>query len=458
MKTHHYILFSTLAFIILFYKENAGINLGILGIVFAIFALIKTPERNRNKIFILLFATSILSSVAFAWFGDISSFFALTVSLLLLSFKSKTRKLKTLFLLPVFATNCFTFFCRVFSFEKWLPTGNFPQVLKKTFALIVVPLFFVLIFFGIYAGVSEHFASIFNNYEFEFDFWQMVRLFVLGFFIAFNFWNFAVEKFIYKQNHLLEDDFKEENKELKPTFDFIDLETERSSGVISLILLNILLVFLIVTYNYEQFYETVKTPYQLSQETHERVISIIISIIMVILVMMFYFKSTFNFDAKADLLKKLAKIWLFLNAVLIFSAIVTNTDYISSYGFTYKRLGVYAFLLLALIGLGLTFIKIQYKKKNAFLFNAMSWCFYGMVLVCSYFNWGGFITSQNMKRSDFVFRDHLENVWFSEKPLLRYAEKNKNIKQKNEILEQIKKNHSSTFLSKILYYETIQKQ
>jgi hypothetical protein len=229
------------------------------------------------------------------------------------------------------------------------------------------------------------------------------------------------------------------------------------SGVISLILLNILLVFFIVIYNYEQFYEVTKTPNQLSEETHERVVSLIFSIIMVILVMMFSFKSAFNFDSKSGLLRLLANVWLFLNVVLIFSAMLTNTEYITSYGFTYKRLGVYAFLLLSLIGLVLTFYKIQFKKKNAFLFNSMSWCFYGMVLVCSFINWGGIITSQNMKRSDFVIDYHINSINFNEKYLLKYAEERKDVDLKKKVLEKNKLGISPTFLSKILYYETIQK-
>ncbi|MDP1238497.1 DUF4173 domain-containing protein, partial [Klebsiella pneumoniae] len=86
------------------------------------------------------------------------------------------------------------------------------------------------------------------------------------------------------------------------------------------LLLNILLVFFIVSYNYEQFYETPKTPVQLSEETHERVGAVILSIIMVLLVIMFYFKSAFNFDPKAKLMQLLAKVWIVLNTVLLFSA------------------------------------------------------------------------------------------------------------------------------------------
>jgi len=457
MKTHHYIFLSTIAFIVLFYNENVGLNLGILGVLYSVLTLIKTPERNRSKTFFLLFAAGILSSIAFAWYADFSSFLALVVSLLLLSFWSRNKRMKSLFLVPVFVINFFTFICRVFSFGDWLPKKNIPNLFQKIFAFVIVPLIFVLVFFGIYAGVSDHFAGVFNEYEFDFDFWQIFRLSIFGFFIAFNFWNFAVEKFLYKQHHFLDNNFQKNEQTPKSTFSFLDLDTERMSGVISLVLLNILLVFFIVIYNYEQFYEVTKTPNQLSEETHERVVSLIFSIIMVILVMMFYFKSAFNFDSKSRLLRLLAKVWLFLNVVLIFSAMLTNTEYITSYGFTYKRLGVYAFLLLSLIGLILTFYKIQFKKKNAFLFNSMSWCFYGMVLVCSFINWGGIITSQNMKRPDFVVDYHINSINFNEKYLLKYAEEKKDVDLKKKVLEKTKLGISPTFLSKILYYETIQK-
>lgn len=456
MKTHHYIFLSTIAFIILFYNENVGLNLGILGVLYSILTLIKTPEKNRSKTFLMLFATSIFSGIAFAWFGDISSFLALTISLLLLTFRSKNRRLKSLFLVPVFVTNFFTFFCRVFSFNEWFPRTENSGFYKKIVAFVLIPFLFVVAFFIIYASGSDHFASVFTDFELDINVWQIFCLGVLGFFIAFNFFNFVVEKQIYQQNHFLDNEFKDEDKIRKPTFSFLDLDSERMGGVISFICLNILLIFFIVTYNYEQFYEAVKTPNQLSEETHERVNAVIMSIVMAILVIMFYFKSTFNFDAKAGLLKVVAKVWLFLNAVLIISAILKNTEYITNYGFTYKRLGVYAFLLLSLIGLMLTFIKIYYKKRNAFLFNSMSWCFYGMVLVCSFVNWGGIITFQNMKRSDFAVDYHLKSIWFSEKYLLQYAEEKKDSELKNEILKQIKTEKSPTFLSKILYYETIQ--
>lgn len=456
MKTHHYIFITTALFIFLFYDQDLGLNFGILGIVYSILNFFKTTEKNKTRTFYILTGTSMLSSVAFAWYGDFPSFLALTSSLLLLAYKSRNKKMKILFLIPIFITNCCTSICRIFMLDQWLPQRNVPGMWQKIMAFVFIPLILISVFFGIYAAGSDHFAALFTDYELDLNLWQVFCLAVLGFFIAFNFWNFAVEKLIYKNHHYLDNDFQKNAQEAKPTYSFLDLDAERMSGIISFFCLNILLIFFIITYNYEQFYEVSKTPVKLSEETHERVNAVIMSIIMAILVIMFYFKSGFNFDPKAKMLKVLAKIWIVLNAVLILSAAAKNYEYIVNYAFTYKRLGVFAFLLLSLIGLGLTFIKIQRQKRNAFLFNTMAWYLYGTILICSYINWGGFITSQNMIRKDFSINYHFREINFSEKNLMRYAEEKNDEKLKKDLQHKIKVEKSKTFLSKIIYYQTLQ--
>ena len=455
MKTHHLILLTTFLFVAIFYNENMGLNLGILGIVYAVLTLIHTPRRNKSRLFFILFSTTILSSVAFVWYGDFPSFLALVSSLILLSFRSKSRKLKTLFILPVFVTNFFTFLCRFLNFDKWIPKRNSSGTGQKLLAIILIPAFFVFIFFVVYTYGSDQFANLFANINWDINFWQLFCLSVLGFFLAFNYWNFVVERLIYKQQPTLNNDFSSAKQIPKPTYSFLTIDAERMSGVVTFLLLNVLLVFFIVSYNYEQFYEIPKTPVQLSEETHERVGAVILSIIMVILVIMFYFKSAFNFDPKAKLMQLLAKVWLGLNTVLLFSAMMKNTEYIVNYGLTYKRLGVYAFLILATIGLVVTFVKIHKKKTNAFLFNTMFWFFYAAVLVISLVNWGGIVTRENIKRKDFSADYHQNSVNFNESYLLKYAEISHNNLLRSDVLDKVNKEQKKTFLSRLLYYETI---
>jgi uncharacterized membrane protein SirB2 len=215
----------------------------------------------------------------------------------------------------------------------------------------------------------------------------------------------------------------------------------------------LLLVF-IVTYNYEQFFEVVKKS-NLSSDTHERVIAVIFSIIMAVGVILFYFKGGFNFDEKAKNLKKLAKIWIHLNGILILSAIIKNSEYVSFFGLTYKRLGVYAFLILALIGLVISFIKITKQKTNTFLFNQMIWYFYGTILLCSFVNWGNLITNYNISVNKGVESTFLSGLNFNDEVRRDYFSQNKLEGQYIEISREkdISRLQSRTFLSKALYYE-----
>lgn len=453
MKTHHYIFLTTAAFIVLFYNQNVGLNLGILALIFSLLTYFRTPNSKRNKQFYLFFILSIFSGFAFAWYGDFASFAALVSSQIFLGFRAREKRLNMLTLVPVIVVNSFTFICRVFSFERWLPKTNTSNALQKVLAFVAIPMFFVLIFFCVYASGSSYFLNIFSGYELDLNIWQLFVITVLGFFISFNYWNFYVEKLIYRQNHLFKNDFKKAPENIMSTYSFFEVNSERMSGVISFICLNVMLIFFIATFNYEQFFKHTKIENTLSEETHERVGVVILSIVMAILVIMFYFKGTFNFDSKARFLKILAKIWIVLNLILVFSTLLKNAEYVSNFGLTYKRLGVFAFLILAVIGLVLTFVKISAKKKNIFLVNHMIWYFYGTVLVCSFVNWGSFLTRWNLDRKDFDKTYHVEHIDFNENVLLEhYRNQPENV---SVIKSKVDYRREDQFLSKILYYEFV---
>lgn len=151
--------------------------------------------------------------------------------------------MKPLFLIPVFVVNGFTSICRIFNFDAWLPKKNVSGLWQKILAFILIPLVLLSVFCGIYAAGSDHFAAFFTDYELDINLWQVFCLTVLGFVIAFNYWNYAVERLIYKTHHVLDNDFQEKDRIQKATYSFLDLDAERMSGIISFLLLNILLVF-----------------------------------------------------------------------------------------------------------------------------------------------------------------------------------------------------------------------
>jgi hypothetical protein len=456
MKKLHFILASSLVFTLLFYNQDLGLNWAIFGMMQTALICYFFQEKFTSRIHLILVVTSVLSCFAFAWYGDFPSFFAMALSIIFLQFKTQEPKLKLLQALPLVLINGIASLGRILMFSQYLPKRKVNSgFAKKLIAYFVIPVVFLGLFLIVYSFGSDHFSSLFTDYYLDIDAWQVFVLTALGFFISFTFWNYWIPEVCYEKNDLLDNDFKEEAKtQNQNSFSFLDIDFERRSGEITLFLLNVLLLVFIVTYNYEQFFEVVKKS-NLSSDTHERVNAVIFSIIMAVGVILFYFKGGFNFDKKAKNLKKLAKIWILLNGVLILSTIIKNSEYVSFFGLTYKRLGVYAFLILSIIGLVISFVKITKQKTNAFLFNQMIWYFYGTILLCSFVNWGNLITNYNIAVNKGVEPTFLSRLNFNDEARRDYFLQNKLDGQYIEISREkdISRMQSRTFLSKALYYE-----
>lgn len=458
MKKYQIILASSLIFTLLFYNESIGVNLAIFALLLTGLICYFFQERFTERTHLILVVTSVLSCLAFAWYGDFASFLALSMSVLFLQFKTRDKKLKIVQIFPLVFLNAFTTLGRVFMFSQWLPErkihNNFT---KKLVAYFIIPAIFLIVFFTAYSFGSSHFSSLLTDYTLDIDIVEVVLIGILGFYISFSFWNYWVPEVCYEKNELLNNDFNN-IAEIKnqQTFSFLDLDFERKSGEVTLVLLNFMLLVFIVTYNYEQFFEVVKNP-NLSADTHERVNSVIFSIIMAVGLILFYFKGGFNFDKKAANLKKLAKIWIVLNGLLIVSTFIKNSEYIAVQGLTYKRLGVYAFLVLAIIGLVFVFLKITKQKTNAYLANQMVWYFYGTVLICSFVNWGNLITNYNISVNKCAEPMFLSTLNFNDEARREYFSKNHLNGQLEEVKreEQIDEYQNKSFLSKALYYEFV---
>ena len=456
MKKLHFILVSSLIFTLLFYNQALGVNFAIFGIVLTAMICYSFQDKFTSREHLILLVASVLSCLAFAWYGDFASFLALILSVVFLQFKIQEPKLKTLQVFPLIVVNGIASLGRILMFSQYLPKRKVNNgFTKKLIAYFIIPSVFLGLFFVVYSFGSDHFSSLFTDYYLDIDVWQLIVISGLGFYISFTFWNYWVPEVCYEKNELLDNDFKNISEiKNQNTFSFLDLDFERKSGVITLVMLNLMLLVFIVTYNYEQFFEVIEKS-QLSAATHERVNSVIFSILMAVGVILFYFKGGFNFDEKAVQLKRLAKVWIFLNGILIVSTVIKNSEYVSFYGLTYKRLGVYAFLILAIVGLIYAFLKIAKQKTNAYLINQMIWYFYGTILLCSYVNWGNLITNYNISVSKGVEPVFLSGLSFNDESRRDYFIKHSLDGKYTEGYreEEIERQRNDSFLSKALYYE-----
>ena len=302
MRKEHFIFVCSVVFTLLFYNESIGLNLSLFG--FLLLGLMFYFFRNRfiDNSYYLLTLTSVLSCLAFAWYGDFVSFVAVFLSIILLQFKIIEPKLKLILSIPIVFINSIASIIRIFQFSKWLParkTNNF--FIKKIIAYFLIPGIFISLFCIIYSFGSDSFSGLFFKYTLDLNLPQAISMVVLGFYFSFSFWNFWVPEIIIENNFKLDNDFTDKtSSEHVPSFSLLDLDVnfERKSGEITLLLLNILLIIFIGMYNYEQFFqETITTT--LSAATHERVNAVVFSIIMAVGVVLFYFKGGFNFDVKS---------------------------------------------------------------------------------------------------------------------------------------------------------------
>ena len=454
MKKITKICIGTLAFIFLFYHQDLGINTTIFSLIIWLLMCLKPATHKKSNLFWILSVFIFSSAFSFAWYGDAFSFFALLFSVLLFGIQYQYPRINIL-LFPILCfINYSTFIFRIFFFKYWLPKKNRDNNFgKKLLALVLIPSIFVLLFIFVYASGSDIFNSFLQKVNLNFNFFVILFLAFFGFFFLFNLWFMFIPRQIIRLNSLLKNDFEiNKQQKLKPTFSFLDLEFERKSGEITLILLNVLLLFFIFIYNYEQFFSSTETG-SLSNEVHQRVATIIFSIVMAIAVIMFYFKSSFNFDKSARLLKMLSMVWIILNAVLILSALTKNSEYVAHYGLTYKRIGVYIFLSLSLAGLLITYFKIRYKKTNIFLLSKMAWIFFVTFVICSWVNFSWMVTKYNIAFNKNNDIEYLKKLEFN-KQILYNTYKNNPLW--NEYFDTqngiIKKEKNEKLLSSRLYY------
>ncbi len=402
MKTlkNQLLLFTIISFVILFYSQDMGVNLSIFSLIVWGTLLFLRRGIYKNVRFVRLSVSIFISAAAFAWYGDFISFAALYISLIITGFYTLfLNRLNILNLILLVPVNYASFIIRIFWLDKWLPNKNkMTNTRAKLFAYYLIPGFFVVLFLIVYSNSSTVLSEFFRNFTIGFNILEVIILSGLGFFFMFNFYHLLVPKFIIQNNKHLGDTFSVQQQTcMKPTFHNMDINLERKSGEITLILLNTLLAVFLIIYNAEQF--QLNNNDTLSSNVHERIYTIIFSIILAVSVILLYFKNTLNFHGSNKRLKRLTYLWILLNLALIVSAIAANTTYIHFYSLTFKRIGVYIFLMVCIIGLYFTYNKIRQKKTNIYLIKNMFWTFFVTLVISSVVNWSWIVTKYTLNHS-----------------------------------------------------------
>lgn len=454
MKRNLALLTGVIAFVLLFYRQGIAINFSIFGLLLWILLFSVTQAKHRTKTFWLLSAAVFVSAAGNAWYSDFASFVPLFFSLLILGFKAMFPRLNIVtFPVAMFCSYVSSPF-RMLFIKNWLGVSKnaYTNFWSKLFSYLVIPALFVSVFLVLYSMASDKFAS-YLAIDWNFNVLQIIFLTCLGFFLMFNYFHLIAPKILLKGNPYLQDDFSADRHRLSSgSHVLLNMNFQRKSGEITLLLLNLVLCFFIFVYATES---NIAPEVSYSSEVHERVYVLITSIVIAVAIIMIWFYAPVNFSKEARLLKALSYVWISLNAILVMIAILKTGEYVGHYGLTFKRVGVYAFLTLCLIGLVVTSYKLMFGKTNIYLVNRMFWVLFVTMLVGLNINWSWVVTKYNIahQKTDIAY---LSSLKYNKKIMFdTFGNNPLQCSSCPTITERIQRQQEKPLLSRNLYYHFI---
>ncbi len=289
--------------------------------------------------------------------------------------------------------------------QKTIPSLSLNYTIKKA-ASGIIPLALFTLFLLIYylandkfGGMIDAIIDFFSTSNSQGIAAEQVALFSIGFLLVGSilYSNPVSSTFLNWQKQLSLNLIRSRKKKIDTYFTPLALKSRFKLSIITLTLLNALICIVNLTdLIYVWFSRRTLTASELSLYVHEGTDLLIFAILLAAIILLVVFRKNLNFFPDNEGLKKLAYIWLGQNIFMVFSVAMRNFQYAHNFGLTHKRIGVFLFLLIVLIGLVTLFLKIRDKKSHYFLWHRNSWAVYSVLLIAGFVNWNLLITRVNL--------------------------------------------------------------
>lgn len=467
MKTNYalkylWIVLATLVFNYLFWKQGSGVNILIYTVFVLAYVLIFDFKSKLSFAGIVLSTAMLLCSAAIVWHSSVFTIVMYYISFVLFAGWLQEKELKTLFY--VASASFISLIHLPGQLFRNLPIKQEGRKkMEKIFKLLklsVIPFVILMVFYLIYINANSVFDNLASSVLDKVTNWFILvfeaislgrLLFILlgvvvsGWFIFKTDLRFLSENESNKLLNLIRkrvkqffpnQDYIRNLKENTPVFYrkkfalSLKLKNEYISALVLLSLVNVLLLIVnIIDINWVWFGFKYSESLNLKQFVHEGTYLLIISILLSMAIMLYFFRKNLNFYHKSKLIKVMAYAWIFQNLILAVSVLIRNLHYITYWGLAYKRIGVILFLIAVGFGLVSLFIKIRYTKTAFYLLKKNSMAVYLILTMASLFNWDAIIAQHNLGHP---LKDHMETSY-----LLSLSDKVLPlIDQKKYILEQ----------------------
>ncbi len=419
-----------LIYVQLFYDAYLGLNVVVFALTAIGTAALSYPELRHQSASRWLAGALLSSAVLVAWRNSDLSIIAFFLSFLIFTGHLHQRPLRFLWfagmlgITKLLGSPIAAFYQLI---RSWQPLAWKPAFRWAPFA--VLPAGLGLAFGTIYYHANPQFAAFWQRFwpgswlQFNWDVGQIL-LFMMGCFVVGGLvWPSLWGDFLKDWEAPFRSVLKRKRGTPKPEVGTLGLKREYQTGVFSLAVLNGLLFVAnladlrFVWINYGQ-----ATPQELSQYVHEGTYLLILSILMAMGVLLWFFRGNLNFLPDNERLRWLAHLWLAQNAMLVLSVGLRNWQYVANFGLAYKRLGVFGFLIATLGGLWLVYLKTREQRTISFVLQKSAQLALVLLLLYSTVNWDRMITRYNIRQAapgqldtDFLTREvspvNLPTLW-----------------------------------------------
>lgn len=438
MKTNDRLLIiATAAYSLLFYKQNAGINFLLFDLVFIGVLLARDPGLIRKRQWLLSTGMCLLPATGILLNSSALAILANIFGLLLLSAYSFSTASSAIF---SFLFSCYSVitslvFVLIDGAARWdkskesTPGKNSSY---KYFTLFIVLLLGIL-FFIIYRQANPLFESNTQWVNFDFISFGWVIFTIAGFFIVYGLFYHKTILPVETWEQELSPDMAAFRPEREAQY-----TTELSAGSLLFLLLNLMLLVLNAG-DINTIWLRGALPENISHSdfVHNGVGMIIFSVLIASVLIMYLFRFDFRKLKGFGTLKLLVYAWIVQNLMMLFSTAWRNQIYIHDYNLTYKRVGVYVWLILAGIGLVLTLIKIARQRSDWYLVRSNFAVWLTCLAVSSIVNWDVLITRYNLQNKPLGEVDfyYLFSLSESNIPELLEVSRNKDFHLVNGVLK-----------------------
>jgi len=393
------ILVSAILFSTLFYQQDIGLNLLLFSLITIGCLALKHPTLFKDKKLILLGMAYLITGITvFMYVATLSLTANIIAFFSLIGATANTRTSIYLNWLNGIYTTIGSFFENMYN-NMYLNNSKKKKIDYRYWLKIIgIPFVFIVLFTVLYRNGNPVFDNLIARIDYSFINIPWVLLTVVGYFLFYNISNpVAIEPITTKDistTNVLYDEGIDKLSVPK-------LTTEKHIGLALLGALSVLIILFIATDIFHLTKIYTMNAAELSQQVHNGVDALIISNVIAIAIILYFFRGQLNFIKNNDLVN-LTKLWIVLNLLVVVSTLLKNTEYIVSFGFTYKRIGVFFFLTITSIGLITTLIKVLRIKNLWYLFRLNLSTAFAILILASTVNWDKTITYYNLNYAEEV--------------------------------------------------------